>query len=688
MVRTSAILAAASFTLLMAPPVSAQSIRRIESEVPGFGSAAVLVDDVPLFHTAQLLPVDEAGRVVGAGDVAAQLDQVLARLRKTLTDSGSEFSRVLQLNVYLSRPGEMRALLEPLGKAFPAGERPTGSVVITPLPHPEALVAIDAVAMAAAGDKAAVARQTDAATLPAGSRIYVSGQAEPGTLREATQKTLASLSATLRHLGRTDADVVRVKCFLQPMSSFREVRDEVAKHFGPKLASPVSYVEWKSNSPIEVELIAWGGPADVIAAEPLEFITPPGMKASPLYSRVARINRGGTIFLSQLAVADANVESSFQRLKLLLEKTGSDYKHLAKATYYVTDDEVSKVHNGVRPKYYDPERPPAASKAMVAGGGDKARYAMDLIAVPSSRGTPASGPELGFGLTPGEAAKGWISLFDGETTFGWRDAVIENGHLRGGTTLVEFGPCRVRGQIVGSGMVSIGGQDFSVADSVPLRIDVTTGRGQIKIGEGVSVRAIGIRPLELQPLFNGRDLTGWQAIGRKGPIDAKDSFWKVQSNVLRAVGGPGAIEYTGRQFGDAVIQLDVRTRAVHSNGGLFFRAIPGDFMNGYEAQLHNRCLGDDPAKPFRYCTGGIDDRQDARRQVARDFTRFRMTVIATGPHIATWVNGHQTVAWTDDRQPHDNPREGQRLKAGVIQLQAHDPATDYEISQILAADWD
>ena len=109
-------------------------------------------------------------------------------------------------------------------------------------------------------------------------------------------------------------------------------------------------------------------------------------------------------------------------------------KNLAKATYYVTDDEVSKIHNEVRPKYYDPERPPAASKAMVAGCGDKARYAMDLIAVPSSRGTPASGPEHGFGLNAEEAAEGWLSLFDGETTFGWNDASIENGKLRGGTT--------------------------------------------------------------------------------------------------------------------------------------------------------------------------------------------------------------------------------------------------------------
>jgi enamine deaminase RidA (YjgF/YER057c/UK114 family) len=681
--------AGAWFCLVFATGAAwSQNIRRIEADSSGaVRSAAVLVDDAPLVHTAQLLPVDEAGRIVGPGNLRLQLDRVLARMRDCLKAGGSDLSHVLQLNCYVARQDKSELLLEDVSKSFPSDQQPAVSIVVTPLPQPDAMLAIDAVAVSQVQAVTTVSRHSDAATLPAGSRIYISGQAEPGTLREATQKTLASLSATLRHLGREDRDVVQVKCFLQPMTSFREVRDEFVKHFGPELAPAVAYVEWKSTAPIEIELVAWGGPANRDAAQPLEFITPPDMTASPLFSRVARINRGGTIFLSQLAASDADVKPAFDQLELLLEKTGSDLKNLAKATYYVTDDEVSKNHNEVRPKFYDPERPPAASKALVAGCGDKARYSMDLIAVPSSRGTPASDPEHGFGLTKYHAADGWISLFDGETTFGWTDAALVNGLLRVGTTTAEFGPCQVHGLFEGSGTISIGGQDYPVADDKQLKIEATKARGPIKIGAGLSVKSLVLRPL-LEPIFNQRDLSAWQAIGRRGPINEKDSYWKMQGNVLRAVGGPGTIEYTGRQFGDLAIQLDVRTRAVHSNGGLFFRAIPGDFMNGYEAQLHNRCLGDDPAKPFRYCTGGIDDRQDARRQVARDFVTFRMTVIATGPHIATWVNGYQTASFTDDRPLHDNPREGQRLKAGAIQLQAHDPATDYEVSQILAAAWE
>ena len=78
-------------------------------------------------------------------------------------------------------------------------------------------------------------------------------------------------------------------------------------------------------------------------------------------------------------------------------------------------------------------------------------------------------------------------------------------------------------------------------------------------------------------------------------------------------------------------------RAKLVNGGVFFRSIPGDFMNGYEAQLFNGCYENDPAKPARFSTGAIDDRQLARRLVSRDLEPLVMTVIAAGPHLATWV---------------------------------------------------
>jgi enamine deaminase RidA (YjgF/YER057c/UK114 family) len=240
--------------------------------------------------------------------------------------------------------------------------------------------------------------------MPAGCRLYVSGQAEKGnSLREATRLTLDKLLLTLKQFGRAQEDIVQLKCFIQPMSSVAEVQDEINRYFSewpgvvvprrlhPGQAPPTVFVEWKQASPpIEIELIVSGGPARDLAKESIEFITPHNMTKSPVFSRVTRINRGPTIFIGDVfgeanASAEAQLQSSFDKLGQLLKESGSDFKHLAKATYYVTDDEISKAHNAIRPKYFDPDRPPAASKALVGSTGRPGvRYSMDMIAVPSA----------------------------------------------------------------------------------------------------------------------------------------------------------------------------------------------------------------------------------------------------------------------------------------------------------------
>ena len=667
---------------------AADALRHVGSDKATGTSAAVLVEDRPLMHTTQLLPTDDAGKAVG--DARAQMDRLLARMETVLKEAGSDLDQVAKLNFYVVNEEAAGALWQKLAKRFATERRPAASLVVTPLPD-GALVAVDAVAVAKE-EVSEVRRFPHSAVLPPGARLYVSGQAEPGTLREATRKTLASLSATLKHCGRSDVDIVELKCFLQPMLSVAEVREELEAYFGKDKVPPVSLVEWQSASPIEIELVAWGGKANEGPAEVLEFITPPGMKASPLFSRVARINRGGTIFFSDLygaagSSAEEQLKGPFDSLKLLLEMTGSDLKHLAKATYYVADDEVSQAHNAIRPKYYDPARPPAASKARVAGTGRPgSRYAMDMIAVPSSRGTPTSGPEHGHGISAEEAAAGWISLFDGATTLGWTDARVENGVLYGGETSVRLGHCQLRGEFTGEGTIVVGDKEIPITRAKPLTMDAKTS-GTIKLGKGVGVESLAVRTLGLEPLFNGRDLGGWKMIERKPSRAGAKPVFAVEDGALRVTGGPAAVEWQGDHLGDLIVQIDVRSRAVHSNGGVFFRSQPGLFMQGYEAQLHNRCLENDPARPFKYATGGLDDRQDARRLVSRDFETFRMTIIAIGPHIATWVNGYQTIAWTDTRPAHENPRQGLRLEPGTLQLQAHDPATDYEVLDVFAGRW-
>jgi enamine deaminase RidA (YjgF/YER057c/UK114 family) len=376
-------------------------VEYVEPNAQSGTSMAAVVGNLPLVHTAQLLPVNGQGKLVGVDDPAAQVEQVLANLEAALAEARSGLDRLVKVNVYVTRPETVDTVKKAFARKFPAAARPAVSFVAGKLAQPDALVALDAVAVSALDPGPAVKllssaklhRSTGAhaAVLPAGARVYVSGQAEKGKdLAEATRRTLESLRATLKFLELTDAHVVQLKAFYHPVAQLGDVQAEVAKFFGDRPVPPLVFVEWTMPLPIEIELIAWAGKER--DGEVIEYLTPPGVQASPIYSRVARINCGPSIFISGLYAnqakdAETEIQDVFATLGKLLEKTGSDLRHMAKATYYVSTDQTSRKLNELRPKYYDPRRPPAASKAVVPGVAAADRtLTLDMIAVPVKAG--------------------------------------------------------------------------------------------------------------------------------------------------------------------------------------------------------------------------------------------------------------------------------------------------------------
>jgi hypothetical protein len=195
-------------------------------------------------------------------------------------------------------------------------------------------------------------------------------------------------------------------------------------------------------------------------------------------------------------------------------------------------------------------------------------------------------------------------------------------------------------------------------------------RGDVRL----ELRNLKLRPLDAKPLFNGKDLSGW-TVFKGDPKRAVSKFEVTPNGELRLTNGPGDLQ-TENQFDNFLLQLECKTNGKWLNSGVFFRCIPGQYQNGYEAQIHNGYKGDDRTKPVDFGTGAIYRRVPARKVVSNDNEWFTLTVVADGPHIATWVNGYQTVDWTDDRKPADNPRQGLRTAKGHISIQGHDPTTD------------
>jgi enamine deaminase RidA (YjgF/YER057c/UK114 family) len=364
-----------TFTL----PAAGQRILRA-SDAAG-ETTAFIVGDSPLVHTTQLLPVDESGRLI-VGDETKQARAAMAALDRVL--DGARAEKIVKINVVaasqLAADAARRVIPQQTG-----GEPPAMSFVVGALPMANARVAMDAIAI---GKNPRAARPR-AMVLPPGPRVYISGQAEKGdSPADAAARTLAKLMGTLEFVGASANDVVQARCFLTPIDSAAEVAAEVDRAFGGRI--PLIFVEWKSDLPIEIEMIA-RCPTAPAGAPAVEYLTPPGVTGSPLFARVVRINRGDTIYLSGIyseAAGDGEqqVTSIFEQLKSRLSNHGGDMQHLAKAIYYVSDGDASKKLNDLRPKYYDPKRPPAASKAMVPGVGMADRsIVVDMIGVVPSK---------------------------------------------------------------------------------------------------------------------------------------------------------------------------------------------------------------------------------------------------------------------------------------------------------------
>lgn len=177
-----------------------------------------------------------------------------------------------------------------------------------------------------------------------------------------------------------------------------------------------------------------------------------------------------------------------------------------------------------------------------------------------------------------------------------------------------------------------------------------------------------------RPLFNGRDLTGWQHLG--------PGAFRVENGLLKTEGGMGLLWFTGEQFGDCVIRVVYRTTDPASNSGVFVRIAdkPKDewfaVHNGYEVQ--------------------ILDRQDEYHRTGAIYSLAKSSSVEPAKPTGEWntmeitLRGTRVVVHLNGTQINDfdsaNPRESipertkdwepERAKArpprGYIGLQNHD----------------
>ena len=210
---------------------------------------------------------------------------------------------------------------------------------------------------------------------------------------------------------------------------------------------------------------------------------------------------------------------------------------------------------------------------------------------------------------------------------------------------------------------------------------------QYNQGKSIEFRNIKLKPLGLEPIFDGESLQGWRKVDR--PDKPMPHQWSVKEGRIHVEKGAGQLE-TERAFKDFVFQLDIRTNApdadTHPNSGVFFRGDPGGFWTGYESQIRNQFEKGDRTKPVDFGTGGLYFYHPARRVVPSDGEFFTKTITAKGRHIAVWVNGYPVTDFVDRRAEGDNARREARLQGGTFSLQAHDPTTNLDFRNLRAVE--
>jgi len=167
-------------------------------------------------------------------------------------------------------------------------------------------------------------------------------------------------------------------------------------------------------------------------------------------------------------------------------------------------------------------------------------------------------------------------------------------------------------------------------------------------------RAAALQAGPWEPLFNGKDLTGWTELNGTAPYTVEDGAI-VGRTVVKS---PNSFLATSRTFGDFIVEMEIRQLDGPSNGGVQFRSESRpDFNNG---RVHGYQFEIDPSE--RAWTGGIYD--EARRgwlypgnlnpgaQKAYKYGEWNVIRIeAIGSSLRTWVNGQPVAHVIDNVTP-------------------------------------
>lgn len=172
-----------------------------------------------------------------------------------------------------------------------------------------------------------------------------------------------------------------------------------------------------------------------------------------------------------------------------------------------------------------------------------------------------------------------------------------------------------------------------------------------------------------KPLWNGKDLTDWEMVGR--------GKFVVEDGMLKTEGGMGLLWYKPQMFGNATIRVVFKTASEKANSGVYIRIAepPRDpwyaVHNGYEVQID--AGGDD-----WHSTGALYSLSKVSQRNQKPQGEWNtMEITLKGQKTVVTLNGVKVNEFegsqpVPERKQWFEPIRGPRPDAGYIGLQNHD----------------
>jgi hypothetical protein len=185
----------------------------------------------------------------------------------------------------------------------------------------------------------------------------------------------------------------------------------------------------------------------------------------------------------------------------------------------------------------------------------------------------------------------------------------------------------------------------------------------------ICLLALSCLPDDLAPLFNGKDLSGWEAVG--GSADC----WTWEDGKVVCKGGKGGWLCTKEQYGDFELEVEYNCPK-DGNSGVFIRAPREGHTSkvGMEIQL----LDDDAEihkniKPFQHTASiyGVVAPSKAVQKKAGEWNTMRIR--CKGDQVTITLNGEKVV--DADMSAFEELKS--RPRKGYIGLQNHGSGLEF-----------